>query len=102
MMDSADRAQRYVCLRVRSRSTACGVYAVDSATIVNTEGRSGVLTPICAGEMDSKEHTVVGTVAQSSRSFECAGRCGGSPNVRKARSHESDAKGGEAGHLGRR
>jgi hypothetical protein len=77
MMDSADRAQRCVLLRARNRSTACGVYAVDSAAIVNTEGRSGVLTPNRAGEMDAKEHTVVGMVAQSSRSFERAGRCRG-------------------------
>jgi hypothetical protein len=77
MMDSADRAQRCVCLRLRNCSPACRVYAVDCAAIVNTEARSGVLTPIRAIEMYAKEHTVVDTVGQISRSFERAGRCRG-------------------------
>lgn len=77
MMDSADRAQRCVCLRLRNCSPACRVYAVDSAAIVNMEGRSGGLTPIRAGEMDAKEHMVVGPVVETSQSFECACRLGG-------------------------
>src|SRR3569623_1953775 len=82
MMDSADRAQRCVCLRVRNRSTACGVYAVDSAAIVNMGGVAACLRPLVRVRWTRRNIPWSRPCDRSS----VLASTGGSPKVRWARS----------------